>query len=135
MSFGLLHRVVLWWNANSYIHYRPSVFWKANTALLGGHLAYAYGTSEDSEITIRKKYSFVENGFTKFMIQDFRNQHYCVNNSLWFWKWDCIEDWSKLEEGESYRVKRYGWRVPILSLFPNIVRLEGFIPKTNDFEV
>lgn len=126
MSFGLLHRFVLWWNANKNIP--ASSLLKINTAVLGGHLTYTYGTTLDKEIVVKQKFFLVDNGYTKFMIRDSFDQQYCVNNSLWFWKWDCLEDWTKLEEGQSYLVRTYGWRVPILSLFPNIIKLHSHIP-------
>jgi hypothetical protein len=45
-----------------------------------------------------------------------------VNNSIWYWKWDSIEDWNKMLEGEKYGVGVYGVRIPVLGIFPNIVK-------------
>jgi hypothetical protein len=86
------------------------------------HSFYAYGTSTTEDITIVKKYKMVNHGSTKFMIYDENGRHYCINNSLWYWKWDSIEDWSKMNKGDVVKVKYYGIRSPLLGLFPNIVK-------------
>ena len=92
-----------------------------STAVLLGHCSYALGTVENKIIQINKKYLFDRNGFTEFMIVDDNGKHYNVNNSLWYWKWDSIEDWHKLEPNKEIIIKCYGWRIPLFGLFPNIV--------------
>ena len=86
-----------------------------------GHLCYAIGTKEEKEIFVTKKYTFDRNGFTEFMIVDINGNHYNINNSLWYWKWNSIEDWSAIKENSTINAKFYGWRVPIFGVFPNIV--------------
>lgn len=89
---------------------------------LGGHACYAYGTEEDTSIIVTKKYTFTRNGFTDFMIVDKDGKHYNVNNSVWFWKWDSIEDWTDIKLNEPIHIKYYGLRIPIFSIFPNVVK-------------
>jgi hypothetical protein len=91
---------------------------------IGGHACYTYYTKQTKTITIDKKYKFVRNGMTEFMVVDYENKHYNVNNSIWFWKWDSIEDWNNIKTGETLNVKYYGYRIPILGVFPNIVKVE-----------
>lgn len=86
------------------------------------HCLYAYGTSSVEDITIVNKYKMVNNGSTRFMIHDEKGRHYNVNNSFWYWKWDSVEDWSKMNKGDRIKVKYYGIRSPLFGLFPNIVR-------------
>ncbi len=86
-----------------------------------GHGVYAFGTSETKFIKIKEKYKFDRNGFTEFMIIDENDNHYNVNNSVWYWKWNSIEDWHKIETSKQIDIKYYGWRVPLLGLFPNII--------------
>jgi hypothetical protein len=86
------------------------------------HSLYAYGTSTTEDITIVNKYKMVSYGFTRFMVHDEKGRHYNVNNSFWYWKWDSVEDWSKMNKGDRIKVKYYGIRSPLLGLFPNIVR-------------
>jgi len=87
------------------------------------HLIYTMSTREENTIILKDKYEITTNGFTKFIIIDRCNRHYLLNNSLWFWKWDSIEDWSKikkLNEGCKIKIKCYGFRLPFLGVFPNI---------------
>jgi len=60
------------------------------------------------------------------MVIDDNNKHYNVNNSLWYWKWDSIEDWNSIELNETNKlsVKYYGLRIPFLGFFPNIVKIK-----------
>lgn len=124
MSFGLPQRLALFLKTNSNlvkekINLRPLFY--GNVSLLTIHMLYALGTSRVEEIQVEKKYSYVDNAFSKFMIKDIHNRHYCVNNSFWYWKWDCIEDWNRIEKGDRINAVVYGWRIPILSIFPNVV--------------
>ena len=84
------------------------------------HGVYAFETAKPEKSTIVKKYKMVRNGFTEFMVIDDKGRHYNLNNSFWYWKWDSIEDWSNIKEGDELYFKYYGWRVPVLGLFPNI---------------
>ena len=88
----------------------------------GIHSLYAYGTSTTEDVTVVNKYQMDLHGFTKFMVHDDKGRHYAVNNSLWYWKWDSVEDWANIKKGDCIHVKYYGIRAPLLGLFPNIVR-------------
>jgi len=84
------------------------------------HLSYALGTSDFKYSKIIKKYKMVRNGFTDFMIITDDEKHYNVNNSLWYWKWNSIEDWHEMQEGDTIYFDYYGWRIDFLGIFPNI---------------
>lgn len=84
------------------------------------HGVYALGTSKSEKSKIVKKYKMVRNGFTEFMIIDEQGKHYNINNSFWYWKWNSIEDWNNIKEGDELYFKYYGWRVHVFGLFPNI---------------
>lgn len=86
-----------------------------------GHCVYAFATAENKIIKVANKYQFDRNGFTEFMIIDDNGKHYNVNNSVWYQKWDSIEDWHKLETNKEIVIKYYGWRIPLFGLFPNII--------------
>jgi hypothetical protein len=88
---------------------------------LTGHGIYALSTSKKDSSIVVQKYKMVRNGFTEFMIIDDKGRHFNVNNSLWYWKWNSIEDWSNIKEGDALYFKYYGWRLPFLGLFPNII--------------
>ena len=88
----------------------------------GIHAVYAYSTKEEEDIQVIKKYKMNRHGFTDFMIVDHKGRHLNVNNSFWYWKWDSVEEWSRLQEGDTMRVRMYGWREPLFGVFPNVVR-------------
>jgi hypothetical protein len=86
-----------------------------------GHCIYALKTEKNKLIKVNKKYKFTKNGFTEFMIIDENGNHYNINNSIWYWKWDSIEDWHKIETSKEIVIKYYGWRIPLFGMFPNII--------------
>jgi len=92
---------------------------------LGGNFFYALGTKKEATIYVSKKYQFDRNGFTEFMIIDGNGHHYNVNNSFWYWKWNSIEDWHKVNIHNTINVHYYGIRFPLLGLFPNIVSIKS----------
>jgi hypothetical protein len=102
---------------------------KLSSIMILGHSVYALGTVESKVVKINKKYMFDRNGFTEFMIIDDNGKHYNVNNSLWYWKWNSIEDWNKLETNNDTFIKYYGWRVPLLGIFPNIVESSNVVGR------
>ena len=66
------------------------------------------------------------------MIIDTENNHYKVGNNLWFWKWDSIEDWSSIKKGAMLPIWYYGYRVPFLGLFPNIIDVNNTLNSKID---
>jgi hypothetical protein len=88
--------------------------------IISSHLAYAITTKNNREIVIKKKYKFDRNGFTEFMIIDDEGKHYNINNSVWYWKWNSIEDWNIMEIDQKIKIHFYGLRIPIFGIFPNV---------------
>lgn len=102
-------------------------------SLIVGHGIYTYSTSKTENITIKNKYTFCRNGFTEFIVVDTNGNHYNVNNSVWYWKWNSIEDWNKMEPTQSLSIRYYGIRWPLLGLFPNIVRSEELVKNRSSY--
>lgn len=50
-------------------------------------------------------------------------------DSLYEWKWNSADVQASLKVGETYRIGTYGWRVPILSWFENIVSVKPVTSK------
>jgi hypothetical protein len=99
----------------------PMFLLTTSVTMISSNFFYAILTREEKEIIVKKKYKFDRSGFTEFMIIDSNGKHYNLNNSLWYWKWDSIEDWYLIKEGQKLSTLTYGWRIPILGMFPNIV--------------
>lgn len=90
---------------------------------IGANAIYKFGTEEEKSIEIKEKYKFNRIGFTKYMIVDSNDKHYClINNSILYEKFDSIEDYNKIKIGSVQYIKYYGYRIPIFNMFPNIVK-------------
>jgi hypothetical protein len=86
------------------------------------HGCYVYGTVNTKSIIASKKYTFVQNGFTEFMIIDEKGNHFNVNNSVWLLSWEAIEKWNEISINDKLVIQYYGIRIPIIGLFPVIVK-------------
>lgn len=108
------------------------------TAILGAfsciHAVYAYSTADTKVITIKQSYDYVTHGTTRLMVVDNDGQHYKMSNSLWYWKWDTLEDVATHRKlGNHMDVKYYGIRIPMLGMFPSIYSTKiGLPPKKID---
>lgn len=124
MSSNLLHRLFPLFRESN-IRIPNTVEIMISGTIFTTHGIYAYGTYQNKNINILQKYSFVKNGFTQFMVIDENGKHYNMINSIWYWKWNSIEDWNSLDkcENKSKKVKIYGYRIPLLGIFPNIVSI------------
>ncbi len=49
---------------------------------------------------------------------------YRNDDAGWFAKFDSSDFYGNLDVGKTYRIKVYGWRIPIFSMYPNIVRMK-----------
>jgi len=110
----------------------PMVLLPTSATIISSNFFYAILTREEKEIIVKKKYKFDRSGFTEFMIIDSNDKHYNLNNSLWYWKWDSIEDWYSIKEEQKLNTLTYGWRLPILGMFPNIVSSQYNKSNKND---
>jgi hypothetical protein len=110
----------------------PVILLTTSATMISSNFLYAILTREEKEIIVKKKYKFDRSGFTEFMIIDSNNKHYNLNNSLWYWKWDSIEDWYSIKEEQKLNTLTYGWRLPILGMFPNIVSSKYNKSNKND---
>jgi len=110
----------------------PVILLTTSVTMISSNFFYAILTREEKEIIVKKKYKFDRSGFTEFMIIDSNDKHYNLNNSLWYWKWDSIEDWHSIKEEQKLNTLTYGWRLPILGMFPNIVSSQYNKSNKND---
>ena len=132
MSRNIFHSIgkgLLLWAKEELNPDTAMAFFAANCIIVGGHAGYAYTTDVDSQVTIANKYTMTKNGYTDFMVVDSVGKHYNVNNSVWYWKWDSVEEWDRLKLNEKVSVRYYGYRIPILGTFPNIYNVSPFANK------
>ena len=46
---------------------------------------------------------------------------YAVEDTVLFWRWDSSDVYGRLAIGRTYRATLQGWRIPLLSMYPNIL--------------
>ena len=83
-------------------------------------VALYFTTHFEKEITISNKYIRTTRRSSRYHLVDQKDENYRVNN-LWF-KGDFNrgDDYGLLKEGNTYKVKGYGIRVPVLNMYKNI---------------
>jgi len=85
---------------------------------------YIMNTEFEKEITIKEKYiatSYSRYSSTpNYFIVASDNKTYNIVNLWWKGEFDNSDDYAKLNVGETYHVKGYGMRVPLLSMYYNI---------------
>jgi hypothetical protein len=95
--------------------------------LLCSSALYAHLTVENITIKISDKERIVTGSgdslSSKFLV-------YCDgevlenSDSLWHWKFNSSDIQGELKKDKTYYAKVYGWRVPFLSWYRNIVKIE-----------
>jgi hypothetical protein len=48
---------------------------------------------------------------------------YQVSDSILFLTWNSSDKYGKIEPGNIYNVKVAGWRIPVFSMYPNIIEV------------
>ena len=114
------------------ISFNPLIALGTSIVTIYGNGLFVFVTAKKEEIIIAKKYKYVKNGSTNFMIVDENGRHFNVKNSFWFWKWDAIENWTNIKLLEKQHVSYYGYRLPFFNMFPNIVSLNPEFKMSGD---
>ena len=83
-------------------------------------------TSETITITVTDKERVMqgsgENASSKYLV--FTETEVFENTDcLVLWKFNSSDVYGQLEIGETYQVQVYGWRIPFLSMYRNIVKV------------
>ena len=79
-------------------------------------------TQDDISCSIVSKERVASENSSKYLI-------YCEDevlentDSFWGWKWNSSDFYRDLQEGQEYRLKVYGWRVPFFSMYRNILKI------------
>ena len=121
MSKNVFHFVNFFLNRYKNINEKNFIYVPLIGSLTCCHIAYVISSENTKKIFITNKYTFTQNGHTNFMLVDNKGNHYNMNNSFWYWKWDSIEDWSKIQVNKHINIKYYGYRIPEFGFFPNVV--------------
>ena len=91
------------------------------------NFVYVYSTRFERTITIKEKYNYASGGSRNLTVSntvmDETGNVYVIGNSLPLLHFTAAEILMKIEKDKTYRVQGYGWRIPILGMFPRITKL------------
>jgi hypothetical protein len=93
--------------------------------IIVGALGAYYSSAETMNITIEDKWIKPQGDETKYLIETTDNGVMCVIDSVYFLSFDASDRYSQLEVGETYEIKKVGWRIPILSKYENVLEIYG----------
>ena len=82
------------------------------------HIDYCTIEVTKTEITGDNDYMVFGKDTTSGEIKTFT-----LNDSFWHGNWDTADDYAILEIGQTYAFKTTGWRIPLFSAFPNIIKI------------
>ena len=90
--------------------------------MLAASPLYAYLTDEVVTCTVEEKERVNKQDSSKYLI--FCEEQVLENtDSLWYWKWNSSDFYRDIKVGETYEVRVYGWRIPFLSMYQNIIEI------------
>lgn len=104
-----------------------NIHWLLIAALLFVPSAYNYGTMESATVTVTEKERIVEtNGdgsvTSKYLV--FTDQGVFENqDTIFHFKFNSSDVYGELSAGDTFEISYYGWRVELLSWYPNIIEV------------
>jgi len=90
--------------------------------LLLFNIVYAYTTPFEKVITIDEKYTYAKGSVGSQSVSDKEGVVYAVKDSLYYFHFQSAEVFNKLNVDSKYKISGYGRRVPVLGLFPIIIK-------------
>ena len=81
------------------------------------------GNRTEVEITIEDKWIKATKDSSDYMLSDTSGNVYVVSDSLILLSFDASDRYAAIDVGRTYGVTTIGWRVPFLSMYPNIVEI------------
>lgn len=83
---------------------------------------FTYGTKTTETIVVAEKERIMSYENSKYLI--FTEEEVFENtDTIWHGKWNSSDVYRDLKEGEAYQIEVYGFRVPFLSMYRNIIRI------------
>lgn len=91
-------------------------------------LLLQYVSRFEKVITVETKSNFASAGSKKNsmrnIVMDNKGKVYSFSDSLIFWSFKTTNNYIKIQEGESYKVKGFGIRLPFFSMYPSIYAVD-----------
>lgn len=83
-----------------------------------------YASSFTVVLTVKEKWikqaSWSDSG-QKYLFSDTKGNVYEITDQILLLRFDASNRWAILDEGKTYRITFYGWRVPFFSWYPNAI--------------
>lgn len=83
---------------------------------------YSYFSTFKKVITVKEKYSIMSGKYGQNVITDSDGNVYSISNSMYHNFFTATELFTKIAVGQTYRVNGFGYRIPFLSIYPNIIK-------------
>lgn len=90
-----------------------------------------YVSQFEKVITVKTKSNFATRAGSKKnsmqnIIMDTQGKVYSFSDSLIFWSFKTTNNYIKIKEGETYKIKGFGIRFPFFSMYPTIYSVEKY---------
>lgn len=89
---------------------------------IGSSAWYAYGTDEVVTDKIVKTERVVTKDSSRYIIYG-EKEVYENTDSMWYWKYNSADFYRDIEQGKTYKLRVYGWRIPFFSMNRNIIEV------------
>ena len=86
---------------------------------------YQHGTVDHVDITVKRLERVHSESGGYYLVFTKGGEVFGNKDALFHLKFDSSDIQGRLSEGESYRAKVYGWRVPFFSMYRNIVSIRN----------
>lgn len=113
------------------VHYLPNIFYNPTSyviifflILIFINIILYFATGFENIITIKDKY--VVSGYKSgiiYYIVDSNNKIYIVDNVWFLADFNKAEDYNLINKGEQYKVKGFGFRFDVFSIYPQIYNI------------
>lgn len=80
----------------------------------------AFSTKDTVTVTVTDKERIGDRDSSRYLIFTDRGT-FENTDTLWYWKFNSSDVYGKLKKGQKYTMNVYGWRVPFLSWYKNII--------------
>lgn len=102
--------------------------------VLIGIVTVPYSTQETLTVEVLEKERVMSNGDSSYLI--FTNKEVFLNGDCYrLLKFNSSDVYGKIAVGKKYKVKVYGFRLPIFSWYRNIISVEEIKRKKQDIDV
>lgn len=94
------------------------------------------GNKTEVDITVNDKWIKAIDSGSDYMISDTNGNVYVIQDSLYLLSFDASDRYASIEIGRMYGITTIGWRIPVLSKYPNIIEINyGIVQIEEEMEI